>query len=471
MSELPRNFRDAIALTRTLAIEYLWIDSLCIIQDSAQDWQMECTWMTDIYAGSFINIGANASSNANGGIFCDRDPKTVMPLRASMNFKADDRLKGLYAILPISWKLGALEHAPLSKRSWTVQERLLSPRTIHSLSNKVIWDRPSLQASESDTTGLLEQTKGNFTMREWALSPLKEGNLSHRGNVCLRMWELAVKMYTRGELTFASDKLVAISGLARFLKDMWADNSITYLAGLWNYELEGSLTWHTSEGTPLVDDTYRAPSWSWAFVNGPITPGFGFPAGEGNKLPTKVLSVYTQPINDPFGPVNTGYMTLSSPLCRVQLQFSDDEPASKKYPLTLISTGHTLNFDYLYFDNRGIEGDNCRIVANSDYALAGIAKLSTTANLMEGLILHAIGSKAGQYIRIGFFEIESWGVVPEPNYDFVCPQCEYEKEVGEEDGFEDDHERIENAFKTMDLPPRMYEDKNMDDFTYRYEII
>ena len=74
VEELPKSYQDAIAITRRLGIRYLWIDSLCIIQDSVADWRAESAIMGEIYKNSFFTIAASWASNDEEGCFADRDP-------------------------------------------------------------------------------------------------------------------------------------------------------------------------------------------------------------------------------------------------------------------------------------------------------------------------------------------------------------------------------------------------------------
>jgi hypothetical protein len=74
---LPKTFQDAIIVTRALDIEYIWIDSLCIIQDDVQDWRYESSRMCDEYYNSYCNIAATHSRDTTGGLFVDRDPSSV----------------------------------------------------------------------------------------------------------------------------------------------------------------------------------------------------------------------------------------------------------------------------------------------------------------------------------------------------------------------------------------------------------
>jgi len=69
LSDLPATFLEAIKLTRRLGIRCLWIDSLCIIQDSSEDWDTESVRMFDIYKNSYLNIGAAGALDADGGLF------------------------------------------------------------------------------------------------------------------------------------------------------------------------------------------------------------------------------------------------------------------------------------------------------------------------------------------------------------------------------------------------------------------
>jgi hypothetical protein len=70
IEKLTRTFTDAISITRELGIDYLWIDSLCIIQDSNHDWEAESALMSSVYSGSKINIAAAAARDGSDGCFC-----------------------------------------------------------------------------------------------------------------------------------------------------------------------------------------------------------------------------------------------------------------------------------------------------------------------------------------------------------------------------------------------------------------
>ena len=78
---IPTTFADAIQITRAIGIRYLWIDSLCIIQDSVEDWQKEASLMDHVYEHAWCNIAATKARNSSEGLFSDRDPSTVRPVK------------------------------------------------------------------------------------------------------------------------------------------------------------------------------------------------------------------------------------------------------------------------------------------------------------------------------------------------------------------------------------------------------
>ncbi|KAE9365942.1 HET-domain-containing protein [Stipitochalara longipes BDJ] len=68
-ASLSKTYQNAIDFTKFLGCRYLWIDSLCIIQDSTDDWEHEAANMAYIYSESYLNIAATQSSKLNDGLF------------------------------------------------------------------------------------------------------------------------------------------------------------------------------------------------------------------------------------------------------------------------------------------------------------------------------------------------------------------------------------------------------------------
>ena len=84
VASLPRTFQDTIRLARHLRIQYLWIDSLCIVQDSERDWLEQAALMGEIYRGSYLNVAATKSPDPHGGLFTTRNPILITPLRIAL---------------------------------------------------------------------------------------------------------------------------------------------------------------------------------------------------------------------------------------------------------------------------------------------------------------------------------------------------------------------------------------------------
>lgn len=85
-SELPRTFQDAITIVRALGVGFLWIDSLCIVQDDELDWKRESARMASVYSNSFINIAATGASDSSGGCFWPRSIKHVSQSLCTTSF-------------------------------------------------------------------------------------------------------------------------------------------------------------------------------------------------------------------------------------------------------------------------------------------------------------------------------------------------------------------------------------------------
>lgn len=145
--DLPKTFREAIILARHLQLRYLWIDSLCIIQDSAEDWAEESAQMELVYRNLVCNIAAAAAANSEEGCFVNRDPKFAQACRLHI-FTASHRELNTNIYDPIlrpTYGVGhPLSDSPLNKRAWVLQEQYLSKRIIYCTRNQLLWKCGSL---------------------------------------------------------------------------------------------------------------------------------------------------------------------------------------------------------------------------------------------------------------------------------------------------------------------------------------
>lgn len=130
-SKLPRTLQDAIEVARRLGVQYLWIDALCIVQGEGGDWGLESKRMEDVYTSAYCTIAATSASGSYAG-FLARNIEHV--------YIEDDSGRRVYIGTDIADFDKEVEEAPLNKRAWVVQERLLSCRTIHFGAHQMYWE-------------------------------------------------------------------------------------------------------------------------------------------------------------------------------------------------------------------------------------------------------------------------------------------------------------------------------------------
>lgn len=270
IAQLTRSFQQAISVTRELqqwfGVQYLWIDSLCIMQDSAEDWQSESAVMGEIYRNAFCTIAATASSDGNGGLFFERDPSKTSPCVVPVN--SNGKSTRFICVDQIDWE-NKVSKAPLNSRSWVLQERLLSARVLHFAEDQLYWECSALEASEGFPDGLPEGSGEG--VKKWFREDEKPNDYL---NGLYWKWEKIVRAYTSGELTNTTDKLIAISGIAREMERHIYEKD-SYLAGLWRFDIIPQLLWDIAEPRQAGQRTriaqFVAPSWSWASRTGEIS--------------------------------------------------------------------------------------------------------------------------------------------------------------------------------------------------------
>jgi hypothetical protein len=264
LEQLPKTFVDAIHITRSLGVRYLWIDSLCIIQDSEVDWLNESAKMRNVYSGAEFSIAATSAMDSSEGLFLDRNLGNVG--RTDVTLRWEARPERAYTIVEDAslWR-GKFELLPLNRRAWAVQERALARRVLHFTKEQIIWECRAFAASELFPEGLPSHLQ-DFHDERYFDPSLWLGNRFATG------WAELLRRYTRGELSFSSDRLVAISGLVSLAQ---STSSRLYLAGLWQDQLPMSLLWVRGDiDVRVYPDRRRlknlAPSWSWASLYCPI---------------------------------------------------------------------------------------------------------------------------------------------------------------------------------------------------------
>jgi hypothetical protein len=277
MGILPPTFRDAVIITRNVGLRYIWIDSLCIIQDSKEDWEHEAARMADVYKNSYVTIAAESASNSHEGILRQR-PSEFDPIEIPFNNKIHNIRSSMY-LRPVQddWETSIMgAKSKLSFRAWVLQESMLAPRTLHYGSQQMFWECKSFSHAEGDMTPIPQSPRE----REWSWSRNKRflSDLDTDSNnkdattgkdILYMRWNSILENYTSRKMTNSSDAFPALAGLASEFNLHLHDE---YVAGLWKTDLHRGLLWRIVEPETCKGATpYRAPSWSWASKVGQIS--------------------------------------------------------------------------------------------------------------------------------------------------------------------------------------------------------
>jgi hypothetical protein len=280
ISDLPPTFRDAVLLTQHVGIRYLWIDSLCIIQDDERDWETESSKMADIYSNCLFCIAATGSADSSGGCFFDRwttqgmfSSRTPMiALKVSTQVSSPECPIFVRPVIQSAHKDFLIEHGgqyfaqPLLKRAWVFQERILPVRTISFHEEEMVWECRCTTSCECGYLPWISwgpSSTGNSIGQDIfksRYSRLFRNSTSDYTNVWLDM----IEEFSGMNLTYETDRLPALAGLASRLSAVTQDD---YLAGHWRVDLARSIAWARKCGSGSSrrhDAPLKAPSWSWA---------------------------------------------------------------------------------------------------------------------------------------------------------------------------------------------------------------
>lgn len=350
IDDLPQTFRDAVEVVRALGFQYLWIDSLCIVQQDCEDWQREAAQMPEVYANAAVTI-TSCVKDAFAGFLKE---STWTPHAAICQFNvqwnnADSPTT--IAIYEQSKEKAWHEHFypgdgwPWNSRAWTLQERLLSARILYFANGKLFYECNTARFSRSCSSPLpLESLhKDSAIVTKTALQELDVHTL-------MGMWYRIVADYSRRNLTKGQDRFAAISGVARMIAERVRSE---YYAGLWASEFVYGLLWKSScpikeilkwrteyDYSPVSQYAaeYPGPSWSWAACDHGVVYPDDAPrdscmawsqwAGSVEKIEPGVLAVCYEllstdikPLNDAFGSIKEGALTIVSAVRPVKIEW------------------------------------------------------------------------------------------------------------------------------------------------------
>ena len=281
--DLPKSFQDAVVVIRYLGYRYLWVDSLCIVQDDPTDWREQLPQMVSIYSNAAVTIAASGAKDAYEGFLKPRALYTP-----SATLYVDSGAEGEHAVVEVSpvivghrggyddadshsrhhWR----EEPPiLASRAWAFKERLLSPRLLHFGTARAYFECNTHFACE----GIAYPTENLIVQPRVAA----KNALCRRDSVedVMRSWYRMIEEYSTLFLTYEDDKLPSLAGLAKNFEAILGDE---YCAGLWRSRIIEGCMWSnrkSKSGFELKPSKRRSafpaqsyvPSWSWASCDYP----------------------------------------------------------------------------------------------------------------------------------------------------------------------------------------------------------
>lgn len=377
-SQLPQTLQDAIYVAQQLGLQYIWIDALCIIQDSGPDKAVEIGRMAQVYGNATITIGATRASAVWNGFLGARKPLAAeSPNRVfSLPSRLGDRDMGSITLLPFTTE--GIE--PLDTRGWTFQERVLSPRIIDfgNLRTQYTCQTPLKQVPSDGWSHLPLDRPYGTGLDARLIANLLAG--LHPPDEMLQHWMTIVKGFTSRGLAFATDKLPAIAGMAEHFGALMKDE---YCAGLWRRGMPTNLLWTKGDRMAQIYNDHEprlsgadvaAPSWSWAAVSRVVTYDRKYTAPRESISFTVQIEDCTVSLADPrtpYGAVFSAHLVLNAWARKAVWNFhhdatilmsSPDEVDVEDYLQSGYSTGSTgITFVPDALEKEFVEDSTCEL--------------------------------------------------------------------------------------------------------------
>lgn len=427
---LPKTFQDAVQITRQLGIRYLWIDSMCIIQDFKEDWKREAALMAGVYGNAYCTLAALSSKNSREGCRTNtniqaslRNPYTEIEHGAFKTHSGEFRASRLriFSKMPRTWieefngqtsSSGGETDSPLRTRAWVLQEKELSKCTIYFGKNQLLWENGLRKGTSQIPWEEVKPQKRSQTPRMMRLNPRSQLE-PYPGSP----WYDLIEDYSSRSLSFPSDKLVAFSGLAR----KFGDDKKQYLAGVWSTDLPAGLLWRVV-GAPASRPAYLAPSWSWASLMGSVTydslrlmpdqDSAQYEHAEDIYPGLRMLRFHTPHMTledpkKPYGDVLEGRLTLSGARCIAvdcgsgSVRFADGGHAllHKKKKIGLfypdIEHEHIPSKETFFL---ALHSESISALTRHEFRLQQDRQM---ISMVMGIVITKVSSKKGGYRRVG----------------------------------------------------------------------
>jgi hypothetical protein len=435
ITDLPRTFYDAIMIAKFLKIRYIWIDSMTIFQDSTDDWAKEVSLVGEVYRNSFCNIAATASENSFGGLFLHRNVDLVNPCQVYFGQQKYQLIR------TDTWTYG-IDEAPLNRRGWVFQERWLCPRMLHFSSEQLFWECRTVIASEFPPSNPPSRLYDHFKYDDGSIAwgGGKSGDIipTDKRSRIAEHWSEIVYGYSGTNLTFDSDKLIALSGVAKVVQQELNDD---YLAGLWKEGIIFQLAWLGLSDKKQIGNkpvssrpkTYTAPSWSWAALNGEIWYPV-WPSMQEKDRHRELSSLLSYHLNfkspDRTGQIESGYIDVCGPITEVSVSMTTSQ-AFPFYNYRIDANGVLRDYHINMDVEPGGDGWDESFIYLALYfdSLGGRPEHSYQ---VVGLLLRQVPGATKQFSRVGYLMIRdqsqiTWCMTPKaiaslPDTDFDLKQ-------------------------------------------------
>ncbi|KAM0431385.1 hypothetical protein ACHAPT_005362 [Fusarium lateritium] len=365
LSDLSHTFVDFITISRNIGVRYVWIDSLCIIQDSYEDWTIEASQMAAVYSNAYVTVAASSSSDGTGGCRIG-DASTSFFGPADLTWDEEDESENTKSrtvrvfAKPANHAVTSLSQDPLLSRGWTLQERELSPRVIHYSRDTIRWECVCQKAT-------LEFPWSDGLSFNNALRAFDQGQLQPQGtegwysNEAARknsfVWFEVVERYTKRSLTKQTDILPAVSGIARYFSKEIGDK---YHAGLFESHGVIGLIWKIQDGSKdkrTRHHEYLAPSWSWASIKGPAEWWWTLKQNKNEAVDhtftPQILKMSTVLVgDDPFGILKGGILKIKGLLVTVGAIWRDEDDLKpdQRSIMAIQANGELSKVGFITFD-------------------------------------------------------------------------------------------------------------------------
>lgn len=379
IDNLPKSFRDAITVCSHLNIRYIWIDSLCILQDSHPDWLLHAAEMSTVYQNCYLNLSLDAAENPRQGAFMrrntdvlqeccafstiprnlgqsdmgradssgsdsdsagnsgdssdtihsDRESDKSSPSEAGSSrgdsLKASEEMLRCLVFAPqLDYWMAIMRELPLSRRGWVVQERLLSPRVLHFTDDRIRWECENERSLQEGLPHGLPETGDSFDQyarHEFDCFPERFPERSKWDH--FTHWEGITRVYSQCLLTYPEkDKLVALAAVAQRFAAVFSED---YYAGHFRENMPFDLAWYViRRRSGQYSSIRRHPTWSWTSVDAEVSA----PSIQCDlKQPLAIVEGVSVVLEDPsyrFGPVNAGQLILRCLVVKCELETRRD---------------------------------------------------------------------------------------------------------------------------------------------------